>query len=75
MDHVQAFLLCPSPLFTLDGFYRYHQEKKTYLNTCPNVIVAFTKGNRFCLTHKGRTDTKSAMHFLYEAQSLRYGIN
>lgn len=35
MDHVQAFLLCPSPLFTLDGFYRYHQEKKNMFKHLP----------------------------------------
>ena len=35
MDHVQAFLLCPSPLFTLDGFYRYHQEKKNLFKHLP----------------------------------------
>ena len=35
MDHVQAFLLCPSPLFTLDGFYRYHQEKKNIFKPLP----------------------------------------
>ena len=43
MDHLQVFLFCPSPLFTLDGFYRYHQEKKACLNTCPNVIVRFIR--------------------------------
>ena len=35
MDHVQAFLLCPSSLFTLDGFYRYHQEKTNIFKHLP----------------------------------------
>ena len=52
MDHVQAFsvfLLCLLSTVFIDII----KKKKTCLNTCPNLIVGFTKGNRFCLTPQG----------------------
>ena len=39
------------------------------------LLSASPKETDFAQHHKVRTDTKPSMHFLYEAQPLRYGIN